>query len=118
MITKPFFAAILAGLLLVILCLLVPIPLYDGVFYYRNGLVQFESEGKVALSYFYDLSSSKFTMYGIQPESFEIKKIGWVIAILIHIGLPTLIGLRIFFAQAKNKLDQPIESNSTKLGDE
>ncbi len=102
MVVRPLFA----GILLIILCALLPIPLYDGVFYYKNGLVQFESEGKVALYYLFDLNAKQLTMYGLQPQSFELKKIGWVIAVLIHIGLPTLIGLRIFFAQAKSKLNE------------
>lgn len=98
---KPILFGFLVGLLLLILCVFVPIPMYDGIFYYDYELVHFQVEAKVALSYYFGIGLDKTIANGELPTHFELKPIGYVLFVLIHIGLPSLIAIRLKIGNAR-----------------
>jgi hypothetical protein len=98
---RPWLIGVLLVIVLLVICIFVPIPMYDGVFYYKKELVDFHSEGKVALSYFFGTGLEKVEVMGLKPTRVELKGIGYVLFALIHIGLPSLIALRFYFAKQK-----------------
>lgn len=105
---KPFLLGLLIGLFLLILCVFVPIPMYDGIFHYDQGLVHFQLESKVALSYYFGFGLDKTASNGILPGSFELKPLGYVLFALIHIGLPSLVAIRFKMSNARKKIESSV----------
>jgi hypothetical protein len=103
---RPVLLGILAGILLLILCIFVPIPMYDGIFHYDYELVHVQTEGKIALSYYFGIGLEQTRANGILPNHFELKPIGYVLLIMVHIGLPALIAIRFRMSNARKKLEQ------------
>lgn len=94
------------GLFFLLICIFIPIPMYDGIAFYKKGLVDFHAEGKLALSYFFGIGTDKLTVLGLKPTSFQFKGIGIVLFGLIHIGLPALIALRFYYAQQRKSTEE------------
>lgn len=105
---KPFLLGLLVGLFLLVLCIFVPIPMYDGIFHYDKGLVHFQMESKVALSYYFGFGLEKAASNGITPSSYELKPLGYVLFAMIHIGLPSLVAIRFKMSNARKKLESSI----------
>ena len=99
---KPMLLGLLVGLFLLILCALVPIPMYDGMIYYDQGLVHLQLESKIALSYYFGSGLKGAAVNGILPSHVELKPLGYVLFALIHIGLPALITIRFKMSNARN----------------
>lgn len=99
---RPVLFGMLIGLILLILCAFVRIPIYDGIFYYDEGLVHFQLESKVALSYYFGIGLDKAATNGVLPSRIELKPIGYALFVLIHIGLPALIAIRVRMSNARN----------------
>ncbi|WP_341902209.1 MULTISPECIES: hypothetical protein [Fluviicola] len=108
---KPLLFGFLVGLLLLILCVFIPIPMYDGIFHYDYELVHFQVESKVALSYYFGFGLDKTIANGKFPTHFELKPIGYVLFVLIHIGLPSLIAIRLRMGNARKAY---VETSSNK----
>jgi hypothetical protein len=108
---KPMLLGFLIGLILLVLCIFVPIPMYDGIFYYDQELVHFQVESKVALSYYFGFGLDKTLSNGVLPTRFELKPIGYALFVLIHVGLPALVGIRFKMSNARNAYT---ESSSAK----
>lgn len=98
--------AVYVALFLFILLAFVRIPIYDGVFFYDHDLVHFTNESKVALSYFFGNGLEKEMKNGILPSHFELKPIGVALLVVIHFGLPILVGLRVKFGRAKKSIHE------------
>ncbi|MNE96406.1 hypothetical protein D3C80_1946070 [compost metagenome] len=79
--------------------------MYDGIFHYDKGLVHFQLDSKVALSYYFGFGLSSASSNGIIPSSYELKPLGYVLFILIHIGLPALVAIRFKMSNARKNLD-------------
>ncbi len=115
---RPILLGFIIGVLLLVLCVFVPIPMYDGIIHYDHDLVHFQVESKVALSYFFGFGLDKALVKGVFPTSFELKPIGYVLFVLIHIGLPALVAIRFRMSNARNaytessKKEQEIENSS------
>lgn len=105
LVERPILLGVLVGLFLLILCALVPIPMYDGIFHYDQGLVHFQLESKIALSYYFGPGTNGTAVNGTLPSHFELKPLGYVLFALIHIGLPVLIAIRFKMSNARKKLD-------------
>jgi hypothetical protein len=103
---KPILIGILVSAFLLILCLFVRIPMYDGIIHYDHELVHFQLESKIALSYFIGNGLDKTVVSGVYPTHFELKPIGYVLFVLIHFGLPTLIAIRIKMSNARKAYDE------------
>lgn len=116
---KPILLGILIGVLLLVLCIFVPIPMYDGIFHYDHELVHIETDGKVALSYYFGIGLDKTLANGIFPSKIELKPIGYALFILIHIGLPALIAIRFKMSNARKAYaDNPTSQEIEKRVDE
>lgn len=102
---RPALLGVLIGLFLLVLCIFVPIPMYDGIFHYDHELVHFQVESKVALSYYFGFGLHKTLVNSVVPTSFELKPIGYVLFVLIHIGLPFLLALRFKMSNARKKIE-------------
>lgn len=117
---RPLLFGFLVGLLLLVLCIFIPIPMYDGIFHYDYELVHFQVESKVALSYYFGFGLDKTIANGELPTHFELKPIGYVLFVLIHIGLPSLIAIRLKMGNARKAYAetsakaQEIESSSNE----
>lgn len=103
---RPWVVGVTVAIVLFLLCAFVPIPMYDGVFCYKKELVDFQSEGKVALSYFFGIGLHKIEIMGLQPTTIRLKGIGYVLFGLIHLGLPVLIALRVHFSRQKQEAEE------------
>lgn len=99
---RPMLLGFLIGLILLVLCIFVPIPMYDGIFYYDQELVHFQVESKVALSYYFGFGLDKTVTNGVLPTRFEMKPMGYVLFVLIHVGLPALVAIRFKMSNARN----------------
>lgn len=99
---RPVLLGILIGVLLLVLCVFVPIPMYDGIFHYDHELVHIQTEGKVALSYYFGFGLEQVRANGILPTQIELKPIGYALLILIHVGLPALVAIRFRMSNARN----------------
>ena len=99
---KPMLLGFLIGLFLLVLCVFIPIPMYDGIFYYDQELVHFQVESKVALSYYFGFGLDKTVTNGVLPTRFELKPMGYVLFVLIHVGLPALVAIRFRMSNARN----------------
>lgn len=108
---KPILFGFLVGLLLLVVCVFVPIPMYDGIFHYDYELVHFQVEAKVALSYYFGFGLDRTIANGKFPTQFELKPIGYVLFVLIHIGLPSLIAIRLKLGNARKAY---IETSANK----
>ncbi len=102
---KPMILGFLIGVLLLVLCVFVPIPMYDGIFHYDHELVHIETESKVALSYYFGFGLNKTMANGIFPTRFELKPMGYALFILIHVGLPALIAIRFKMSNARKEIE-------------
>lgn len=100
--TNPFLISTLIFVLLVLICTVFTIPMYDGVYRYEKALFLVEHEGKVALRFLLGMDLETVQLNNITPQ-IHLKPIGYVLFVLIHIGLPVLAGLRVHFANIKNK---------------
>jgi hypothetical protein len=98
---NPVLIGLTTGLLLLICCSVFTIPMYDGVYHYEKALFLVEQDGKVALRYLMGFDLETVQLNNITPE-IHLKPIGYVLFVLIHIGLPVLAGLRVHFANLKN----------------
>lgn len=96
----PVFIALGLALVLFGIFAFITIPIYDGTFFYDKGLVHFKVEGKVALRQLWGAGMDEVIKNGISP-TIKLKTMGYVIMVLVHIGLPSLIGIR-FAASARN----------------
>jgi hypothetical protein len=103
---KPFLFGFLIGMIFLVLCVFVPVPMYDGIIHYDHELVHFETEANIALSYYFGFGLEKTISNGLVPVRFELKPIGYVLFILIHVGLPTLIAIRIKMSNARKQLEK------------
>lgn len=101
-IKSPFFISLTTFILLAIMCVVFTIPMYDGIYHYEKALFEFDNEGKVALRYLLGMDLETVTLNNITP-TIQLKPIGYVLFGLIHIGLPILAGLRVYFANQRNK---------------
>lgn len=81
----------------IVLCLLffLPIPLFDGVIYYEKELVSFSREAKLSLSYFLNIGTENLVLNGIAPTRFELAGIGYLLVVLIPVGIPALVAYRV-----------------------
>lgn len=79
----------------------ITIPMLDGYFFYDKELVHIKMEGKVALRQLWGAGLEEAIKNGIIP-TVQLKPMGYVMLVLVHIGLPTLVGIR-FAAQANNQ---------------
>jgi len=98
---RPFLLGFIIGIVLLVLCIFVPIPMYDGIFHYDHELVHIETEGKVALSYYFGVGLERIRANGILPSKIELKPIGYALFVLIHVGLPALVGIRFKMSNAR-----------------
>ncbi len=101
LVKKPMLLGFLIGLFLLVLCVFIPIPMYDGIFYYDQELVHFQVESKVALSYYFGFGLDKTVTNGVLPTRFELKPMGYVLFVLIHVGLPALVAIRFRMSNAR-----------------
>lgn len=102
---RPVLLGIIIGMLLLVLCMFVPIPMYDGIFHYDHELVHIQTEGKIALSYYFGNGLERTRANGILPTRMELKPIGYVLFILIHLGLPALVAIRFRMSNARKKIE-------------
>ena len=102
---KPLLLGVLIGVLLLMLCIFIPIPMYDGIFHYDYELVHIQTEAKVALSYFFGFGVERTRANGILPVRFELKPIGYVLFVLIHVGLPALIAIRVKMSNTRKQIE-------------
>ena len=102
---RPVLLGFLVGLFLLVLCIFVPVPMYDGIFHYDHKLVHIETDGKVALSYYFAIGLERVRTNGILPSKIELKPIGYALFILIHIGLPALLTIRFRMSNARRKIE-------------
>lgn len=105
LLTTWWMIAILLACFVFSIFALFPVPMFDGVFYYNNDLVHFQQDSKVALSYFFGVGIESEIKNTIIP-SFKLKPVGIALMILIHLGFPLLIGLRIKYSRERKKLDE------------
>lgn len=103
---RPILLGFVVGVLLLVLCVVVPIPMYDGILFYKKELVQFQVESKVALSYYFGNGLQSVTVNGILPERIELKPIGYALFFLIHLGLPALVAIRFRMSNARKQIEQ------------
>ena len=99
---NPLFIGCATGIVILVCCLVFTIPMYDGVYHYEKGLFLIEHDGKVALRFVLGLDLETIKMNNITPQ-IHLKPIGYVLFVLIHVGLPVLAGLRVHFANLKKK---------------
>lgn len=106
MIQKPYFAilsAVFIATFLLLLCWFYTIPVYDGIYDYKQKLVTFQLERKVALPHLFGIRLETAREQGIVPIAVRLKPIGYVLLFLIHLGLPILVYLRYYFARLKQR---------------
>lgn len=99
---NPLVIGCTTGIIILVCCLVFTIPMYDGVYHYEKGLFLVEHDGKVALTHLLGMDVATLKLNEILPE-IRLKPIGYVLFVLIHIGLPVLAGLRVHFANLKKK---------------
>lgn len=99
---NPLFIACVTAIIILVSCLVFTIPMYDGIYHYEKGLFLVEYDGKVALTQLLGMDVASLKINEILPV-IRLKPIGYVLFVLIHIGLPVLVGLRIHFAHLKKK---------------
>ena len=117
---RPVLFGVLIGAVLLLLCAFVRIPMYDGILHYDEGLVHYQLESKVALSYYFGIGLEKASTNGLLPSRIELKPIGYVLFGLIHIGLPVLVAIRFKMSNTRKSLAetsakaQEIENSSNE----
>jgi hypothetical protein len=99
---NPLVIGAATGIVILVCCLVFTIPMYDGVYHYEKGLFLVEHDGKVALTHLLGMDVETLKLNEILPE-IRLKPIGYVLFVLIHVGLPILAGLRVHFANLKKK---------------
>lgn len=102
---KPLLAAIIAFVVILGVCLIVSVPLFNALCVYDKALVHITAEQKVSLQNLLGWNINDLAMNQISPKSITLTKQGWVILFLFHLGLPTLIYLRFYFAKKKAELN-------------
>jgi hypothetical protein len=99
--TSPLAFGVFTALGILLICVFVNVPMYDAVFNYKRELVDFQAEGKASLRYLLGMDLEQAKMMDLEPTSLQLKPIGYVLFILIHLGLPLLVMLRFRFANAR-----------------
>lgn len=101
--TSPLAFGVFTALGILLICVFVNVPMYDAVFNYKRELVDFQAEGKASLRYLLGMDLEQAKMMDLEPTSLQLKPIGYVLFILIHLGLPLLVMLRFRFANARKE---------------
>lgn len=99
--TSPIAFGVFTALGILLICVFVNVPMYDAVFNYKRELVNFQAEGKASLRYLLGMDLEQAKMMDLEPSSLTLKPVGYVLFVLIHIGLPLLVMLRFRFANAR-----------------
>ncbi|MCC6700924.1 MAG: hypothetical protein IT221_05345 [Fluviicola sp.] len=99
--TSPLAFGVFTALGILLICVFINVPMYDAVFNYKRELVDFQAEGKASLRYLLGMDLEQAKMMDLEPTSLQLKPIGYVLFILIHLGLPLLVMLRFRFANAR-----------------
>jgi hypothetical protein len=99
---KPVLVAVLVAVILFGVASLVTIPMFDATLTYDKSLVHIQLEDKIALRNLWGAGMEQHTLDGLVPRV-ALKPIGWVLFILVHLGLPALIGLRFYYAKNNRK---------------
>ena len=104
LIRKPILAGLLVFVILIALCLAVPVPVMNGICSYDQGLVHFGAPAKISLQNLVGWNLRDLAANGILPSTIKLTGQGWLMLILFHIGMPTLLYLRFFFAKRRAEL--------------
>jgi hypothetical protein len=101
---KPIFAGLLSFVLLLVICLSVSVPLMNATCIYDEGLVHISSEAKVSLQHVLGWNLHDLAVNGLTPKQVTLTGQGWLMLILFHLGIPSLLTLRFFFAKRRSEL--------------
>lgn len=101
---KPVFAGLFAFVLLFVICLVVSVPLMNADCSYEQGLVHFSAPAKVSLQHLLGWNLADLAVNELTPKSIKLTGQGWLMLILFHLGIPTLLFLRFFFAKRRSEL--------------
>lgn len=101
---KPILAGLFAFALLLVICLFVSVPLMNADCKYDQGLVHFSAPAKVSLHHLLGWNLDDLAVNGLKPTAVELTGQGWLMLILFHLGIPSLLFLRFFFAKRRSEL--------------
>ena len=90
---KPIYVFLISMLLIALPLFLFPINLFQGEIVYQHGLVESVVDAPLSLSYFVGLGYNPDDMIGI--KSFHLKPGGYLLAVLLIVGVPGLIAYRV-----------------------
>lgn len=90
---KPISIFVVGVLLIAAPLLLFPINLFQGEIVYQEGLVETVVDAPLSLSYFVGMGYSPEDLIGI--KSFHLKPGGYLLAVLLIVGIPGLIAYRV-----------------------
>lgn len=103
-IRKPFFAGLFAFILLLVICLIVSVPLMNAECYYDQELVHFIAPAKISLQHLLGWNLEDLAVNGMEPNKLVLTGQGWLMLIIFHFGIPSLLFLRFFFAKRRSEL--------------
>lgn len=96
---KPILLFVSTSLLLLLIFLLFPINLFDGVIEYEESLRSYSVEAPLSLSYFVGIGYDEADMEYVRD--FYLTAKGWMLAGIVIVGLPGLLAFRLSLARNK-----------------
>lgn len=96
---KPILLFVSTSLLLLLIFLLFPINLFDGVIEYEEPLRSYSVEAPLSLSYFVGIGYDEADMEYVRD--FYLTAKGWMLAGIVIVGLPGLLAFRLSLTRNK-----------------
>ncbi len=82
---------------------LIPINLFDGVIVHDVNGTEYLEKTKLSLSYFIGIGADEQLLKEIHVKDFYLTGMGYFFVFLLLVGLPTLIGYRVWIANEAEK---------------
>lgn len=98
---KPILLFVSTSLLLLLIFLLFPINLFDGVIEYEEPLRSYSVEAPLSLSYFIGIGYEEADMQYVRD--FYLTAKGWMLAFIVIVGLPGLLAFRLSLSRNKKE---------------
>ena len=103
---NPFAVFVIAMVAITVIFFTIPINLFDGEITFANEFgAPYTVKAKLSLSYFIGIGASAEDLKGV--ISFRLVGMGYLLVGLFTVGLPALIGYRVWIAnQSENRKPQ------------
>jgi hypothetical protein len=91
---KPLNVFMISVMISFLLFFLIPLNLFEGEIVFQEGANIWKQKANISLSYFVGIGADKESLTKIGVKDFYLLPKGYILAIIVLVGLPALIAFR------------------------